>query len=317
MDNKKDFLSVEIVKLEESLERARNFLDNLKKIEIKLYSDVDFEYCQENARLLQKDMNKRGCGTIYYSKPLSSEEVYNFEIISKFPVMWKTPELQDEAISLIPTLKQRLLIYIQDIKELIENPEKILKKNTILYTTFSKVIRGIKYYISKLYINFLIPIFIGILIYLLTNDIEHAITIMITLYVIQTILGVLLLIFYKERKDQRNIVINQLEDIIRFIHENYEDIIKKQDRTAHQIAILKRYYRKDLSKIDCFFNYLYEIEIITSEATYVINSVEIAKKIDDKKVIITHNKEEIEHLIKYLKKKPVDMSDFLDSYSAG
>ncbi len=128
--------------LKKSLERAEIYLNIVRKIENREATKEEFEYIQANAGILQKEMQKLGHGTIYYRRPCGIEVFHNYQIIANFPFMLVTHGLKDEAIELIPTVKQILLIYLQEVEELIENPEDL--KKTIVKIDFFEIIKDIE-----------------------------------------------------------------------------------------------------------------------------------------------------------------------------
>ncbi len=85
---------------------------------------------------------KLGHGIIYYRRPWGIEIFQNYQIIANFPIMLMTRGLKDEAKGLIPTVKQTLLAYIQEVKELIENPKDLNK--SIITIDFFEIIKDIK-----------------------------------------------------------------------------------------------------------------------------------------------------------------------------
>lgn len=114
-----------IDKLKRSLERSENFLDIVRKIENRACTKEDFEYLQSIAGTLQKEMMRRGHGKVIYKRAFGLGIFQNYQIILNFPVLLATNGLEDEAFDLIPTVKQVLLAYIQEVKDLIENPEAL------------------------------------------------------------------------------------------------------------------------------------------------------------------------------------------------
>jgi len=118
---------MELKNLNKSLERAEKYLNIVRKIETREYTNKEFEYIQENAGILQKEMMRRGHGIIYLRRPFGLGIFPNYQIIANFPTMFATRGLIDEAIDLMPMVKQTLLGYIQEIKDLIENPEDLEK----------------------------------------------------------------------------------------------------------------------------------------------------------------------------------------------
>lgn len=167
--------------------------------------------------------------------------------------------------------------------------------------TFSKHYR---FLILLIIVGFILPLlllwYLGIIYY----EIYRLAELVISTWAILTAYIILYYQIFRteeSKKKEISIVINQLEDLIRFIHGNYEDLIKKQDTTEHQIVILRRYYEEPLRKLNYFFGGPTEIKIFTSEATYFINPVDITKRDKDKIINISTNNEEIEQLIKNLK----------------
>lgn len=140
-----------IKSLEKSLERAKGYLDIIRKIEAKECTTSEFESIQANASTLQKEMMKIGHGKIYFRRPFGLGTFPNFQIIANFPTLLATHGLEDEAIVLIPTVKQALLSYIQEVKELIENPEVLMK--TITKNDFFEIIKDIEKNFRKIVKN--------------------------------------------------------------------------------------------------------------------------------------------------------------------
>ncbi len=128
--------------LERSLERAEAYLIIVRKVENRVYSNKELEYIQANAGILQKEMQKLGHGTIFLRRPYNSGIFPNYQIIANFPVMISTRGLANEGFDLIPTVKQALLSYMQEVKELIDNPEDFMK--TIAKTDFFEIIKDIE-----------------------------------------------------------------------------------------------------------------------------------------------------------------------------
>lgn len=133
---------MKIKNLEKSLERAEKFLIIVRKIKNRECTNEEFEYIQANAGILQKEMQKLGHGIIYLRRPFGLGIFPNYQIIANFPTMISTRGLADEGIGLIPTVTQTLLGYIQEIKELIENPEDL--KKTLAKNDFFEIIKDIE-----------------------------------------------------------------------------------------------------------------------------------------------------------------------------
>ncbi|MFX1567217.1 MAG: hypothetical protein ACFFCV_02485 [Promethearchaeota archaeon] len=131
-----------IKSLEKSLERAEKYLTLVRNCKKDGFTTEEFEYIQANASILQKEMMRLGYGTIFYRRPFSGVILNNYQIIFNFPIMLSTRGLRDEAITLIPTVIQILLAYIQEIKEIIENPEELEK--VIAKNDFSEIIKDIE-----------------------------------------------------------------------------------------------------------------------------------------------------------------------------
>jgi len=128
--------------LKRSLRRAEKYLNIVKKIESREDTEEEFEYIQANAGILQKEMQKLGHGIIFLRRPFNLGIFPNYQIIANFPIMISTRGLVDEGVGLIPTVKQTLLSYIQEAKELVENPEDLRK--TIAKTDFFEIINDIE-----------------------------------------------------------------------------------------------------------------------------------------------------------------------------
>ena len=128
--------------LKRSLERAEAYLFIVKKIENRKVTEEEFEYIQANAGILQKEMQKLGHGTIFLRRAYNSGIFPNYQIIVNFPILISTRGLVDEGFDLIPTVKQALLSYIQEVKELIDNPEDLRK--IMAKTDFFEIIKDIE-----------------------------------------------------------------------------------------------------------------------------------------------------------------------------
>ena len=128
--------------LKRSLERAEVYLSIVRKIENGAYTNEELEYIQTNAGILQKEMQKLGHGIIFLKAPFNLGIFPNYPIIVNFPTMIATRKLEREGLSLIPTVKQTLLGYIQEIKEIKENPEDL--KKIIAKTDFYEIIKDIE-----------------------------------------------------------------------------------------------------------------------------------------------------------------------------
>lgn len=128
--------------LKRSLRRAEKYLNIVKKIESREATNEEFEYIQANAGILQKEMQKLGHGMMFLRRPFNLGIFPNYQIIANFPIMISTRGLVDEGIDLIPTVKQALLGYIQEVKELVENPEDL--KKVIAKTDFIEIIKDIE-----------------------------------------------------------------------------------------------------------------------------------------------------------------------------
>ncbi len=137
--------------LKKGLERAERYLIIVRKFQIKDATNEEFEYLQASAGILQKEMQKLGHGIIFLRRPFNLGIFPNFQIIANFPIMISTRGLVDEGYGMIPTVKQALLSYIQEVKELLENPEDsrevietILEKNTERKDVIIKSLQGLK-----------------------------------------------------------------------------------------------------------------------------------------------------------------------------
>jgi len=133
---------MDIKNLEKSLERAEKYLALVRKCKNEGFTTEEFEYIQANASLLQKEMIRLGHGTIFYRRPFGIGVFNNYQIIVNFPIMLSTRGLRDEAIILIPTVIQTLLAYIQELKEIIENPEDLEK--AMVKIDFFEIIKDIE-----------------------------------------------------------------------------------------------------------------------------------------------------------------------------
>ncbi len=131
-----------IKNLEKSLKRAEKYLTLVRKCKNEGFTVEEFEDIQANSNVLQKEMMRLGHGLIYYRRPFGIGVFNNYQIIANFPIMLSTRGLRDEAIILIPTVIQTLLAYIQEIKEIIENPEDLEK--TIVKIDFFEIIKDIE-----------------------------------------------------------------------------------------------------------------------------------------------------------------------------
>lgn len=128
--------------LKRSLERAEKYLTLVRKFENEGFTREELEYIQANSNVLQKEMMRLGHGIIYYRRPFGIGVFPDYQIIANFPIMLSTRGLIDEAIILIPTVRQTLLAYIQEVKEIIENPEDL--KKVIAKTDFFEIIKDIE-----------------------------------------------------------------------------------------------------------------------------------------------------------------------------
>ena len=131
-----------IESLKRSLERAEKYLTLVKMFKNEGFTEEEFEYVQANSNLLQKEMMRLGHGTIFYRRPFGIGVFDKYQIIANFPILLGTRGLMDEAINLIPSVIQTLLAYIQEVKELIENPEDLEK--TIIRIDFFEIIKDIE-----------------------------------------------------------------------------------------------------------------------------------------------------------------------------
>lgn len=119
-----------------------------------------------------------------------------------------------------------------------------------------------------------------------------------------TVLTAYIILYYqiyrekeKERKRQ-SLVLTQIEDLLYYIYENYENLIELQNETKKKLAFLRTHYEKSLEKINCYFTYtLSELIISTAENTYYINPVEVRIREKEKTINISNDKEKIEQLI--------------------
>lgn len=128
--------------LKRSLRRAEKYLNIVKKIKSREATNEEFEYLQANAGILQKEMQKLGHGIIFLRRAFNLGIFPNYQIIANFPIMISTRGLVDEGVGLIPTVKQALLSYIQEAKELVENPEDLRK--VIAKTDFIEIVKDIE-----------------------------------------------------------------------------------------------------------------------------------------------------------------------------
>lgn len=122
-----------------------------------------------------------------------------------------------------------------------------------------------------------------------------------------TVLTAYIILFYqlfkeKEKdKNQKNIAITQIENLVYFIYEHLSVILTYQNQTQKRLSNLEFFYSEVLRKINCFFNRLSNLTIYTSDFTYYINPVEITKVEKDEYNNITGDRNEIDKLIKYLR----------------
>ncbi len=134
--------------LKESQERAELYLSIVRKIKEGEYTSEELEYIQTNAGILQKEMQELGHGIIFLKAPFDLGTFPNYPIIANFPIMIATRKLEKEGLSLLPTVKQTLLGYIQEIKELEKNPEGL--NEIIAKTDFFKIIKDVEKYFRKI-----------------------------------------------------------------------------------------------------------------------------------------------------------------------
>ena len=119
-----------------------------------------------------------------------------------------------------------------------------------------------------------------------------------------TILTAYIMLYYqiyrekeKERKRQ-SLVLTQIEDLLYYIYENYENMIELQNETKKKLSFLRTHYEKSLENINCYFTYqLSELIINTAKSTYYINPVEVRKREREEIIKISKDKKKIEQLI--------------------
>lgn len=119
-----------------------------------------------------------------------------------------------------------------------------------------------------------------------------------------TILTAYIILYYqiyrekeKERKG-KSLVLTQIEDLLYYICENYENMLQLQKETEKKLSFLRTHYEKSLESINCYFTYqLSELIINTAKGTYYINPVDVKKREKEKIIKISADKKKIEQLI--------------------
>ncbi len=110
---------------------------------------------------------------------------------------------------------------------------------------------------------------------------------------------------YREKEKERkrlSLALTQIEDLLYYIHENYENMIQLQNETKKKLSFLRTHYEKSIEKIKSYFTYqLSELIINTAERTYYINLVEVRKREREKSINISNDKQEIDRVINELR----------------
>ncbi len=163
-------------------------------------------------------------------------------------------------------------------------------------------------WIKKHYKFTLIVIVIGIGIPSLTwllgkyfPEINQFSTFLINTWTILTAYIMLYYQIYREREKERkrqSLVLTQIEDLLYYIYENYEDILQLQNETKKKLSFLRTHHEKSLENINCYFTYqLSELIINTAKSTYYINPIDVKKREKEKIINISNDKKKIEQLI--------------------
>ena len=91
---------------------------------MKLTKD-EFEFIEANSAILQEQCNKFGLGVGSLKEAFGMEYHPRFEFIVNFPVRYKNPIMRDDALVFLSYVKTALSTYIQKVKEMLNNKNKL------------------------------------------------------------------------------------------------------------------------------------------------------------------------------------------------
>jgi len=113
--------------LRKSLSRAKKYLEIVEKLVTKSgLSKEDLNWWESNSSLLQREAQRLGHGIIGYKLSYNRGYIPRYQLFANFPVLLQGGD-QDDAIQLIPIVKQSLRSYIQELNEILEDPKRLKK----------------------------------------------------------------------------------------------------------------------------------------------------------------------------------------------